>query len=209
MDLGLEGRVALVTASSKGLGRASAQALSQEGAKVVLCARDGRALEEAAAAMPGEALAVPADVTDPGTPARLVAAAVERFGGLHVLVANAGGPPPGRALEVTDDALLAAIDANLLASIRLVRCPTPPAPGCGRGPRPKDRQVQGDVGLWWRHRDLLPSKRSAGRPAQWRPDCAGRPSRGKGATGHPAPASRSSSTRWAIANAALAAGTPA
>ena len=97
MDLGLEGRVALVTASSKGLGLASAQALSQEGAKVVLCARNGRALEEAAAAMPGEALAVPADVTDPGTPARLVAAAVERFGGLHVLVANAGGPPPGRA----------------------------------------------------------------------------------------------------------------
>ena len=133
MDLGLEGRVALVTASSKGLGRASAQALSQEGAKVVLCARDGRALEEAAAAMPGEALAVPADVTDPGTPARLVAAAVERFGGLHVLVANAGGPPPGRALEVTDDALLAAIDANLLASIRLVRAAVPHMRAAGWG----------------------------------------------------------------------------
>jgi 3-oxoacyl-[acyl-carrier protein] reductase len=133
VDLGLEGRVALVTASSKGLGRASAQALSQEGAKVVLCARDGRALEEAAAAMPGEALAVPADVTDPGTPARLVAAAVERFGGLHVLVANAGGPPPGRALEVTDDALLAAIDANLLASIRLVRAAVPHMRAAGWG----------------------------------------------------------------------------
>ena len=105
MDLGLEGRVALVTASSKGLGRASAQALSQEGAKVVLCARDGRALEEAAAGMPGEALAVPADVTDPATPARLVAAAVERFGGLQVLVANAGGPPPARALDTDDHAL--------------------------------------------------------------------------------------------------------
>jgi NAD(P)-dependent dehydrogenase (short-subunit alcohol dehydrogenase family) len=65
MRLGLDGRVALVTASSRGLGRASAQALSQEGAKVVLCARDRRALEEAAAAMPGETLAVPADVTDP------------------------------------------------------------------------------------------------------------------------------------------------
>jgi 3-oxoacyl-[acyl-carrier protein] reductase len=133
VDLGLDGRVALVTASSKGLGRASAQALSQEGAKVVLCARDGRALEEAAAAMPGEALAVPADVADPDAPARLVAAAVERFGGLHVLVANAGGPPPGRALEVTDDALLAAIHANLLASIRLVRAAVPHMRAAGWG----------------------------------------------------------------------------
>jgi 3-oxoacyl-[acyl-carrier protein] reductase len=133
VDLGLEGRVALVTASSKGLGLASAQALSQEGAKLVLCARDRQALEEAAAAMPGEALAVPADVTDPGTPARLVAAAVERFGGLHVLVGNAGGPPPARALEVTDDALLAAIDANLLTSIRLVRAAVPHMRDAGWG----------------------------------------------------------------------------
>jgi 3-oxoacyl-[acyl-carrier protein] reductase len=133
VELGLEGRVALVTASSKGLGLASAQALSQEGAKLVLCARDRPALEEAAAAMPGEALAVPADVTDPGTPARLVAAAVERFGGLHVLVGNAGGPPPARALEVTDDALLAAIDANLLTSIRLVRAAVPHMRDAGWG----------------------------------------------------------------------------
>jgi 3-oxoacyl-[acyl-carrier protein] reductase len=133
VELGLEGRVALVTASSKGLGLASAQALSQEGAKLVLCARDRPALEEAAAAMPGEALAVPADVTDPGTPARLVAAAVERFGGLHVLVGNAGGPPPARALEATDDALLAAIDANLLASIRLVRAAVPHMRDAGWG----------------------------------------------------------------------------
>jgi 3-oxoacyl-[acyl-carrier protein] reductase len=99
----------------------------------VLCARDRPALEEAAAAMPGEALAVPADVTDPGTPARLVAAAVERFGGLHVLVGNAGGPPPARALEVTDDALLAAIDANLLTSIRLVRAAVPHMRDAGWG----------------------------------------------------------------------------
>jgi 3-oxoacyl-[acyl-carrier protein] reductase len=133
VELGLEGRVALVTASSKGLGLASAQALSQEGAKMVLCARGEEALAEAAAAMPGEALAVPADVTDPGTPARLVAAAVERFGGLHVLVGNAGGPPPARALEVTDDALLAAIDANLLTSIRLVRAAVPHMRDAGWG----------------------------------------------------------------------------
>ena len=133
MDLGLDGKVALVTASSKGLGRASALALSQEGVRVVLCARDERALAEAAAAMPGETLAVPADVSDPATPRRLVDAAVERFGGLHVLVANNGGPPPARALEVDDDAVLAAVQANLLASIRLVQAALPHMRAAGWG----------------------------------------------------------------------------
>ena len=66
-------------------------------------------------------LAIVADVTDPDVPARLVAAAVERFGGLDVVVANAGGPPPGRALEVTDEQIAAAVNANLLTSVRLVR----------------------------------------------------------------------------------------
>jgi 3-oxoacyl-[acyl-carrier protein] reductase len=133
VDLGLDGKVAVVTASSKGLGRASALALSQEGAKVVLCARNRASLEEAAAAMPGEALAVAADVTDPATPRRLVDTCVDRFGGLDVLVANAGGPPPGRALEVDDQALLAALQANLLTSIRLVRAALGPMRAAGWG----------------------------------------------------------------------------
>src|SRR5918994_6298278 len=119
VDLGLGGKVALVTASSKGLGRASALALSQEGAKVVLCARDRVALEETAAAMPGEALAVPADVTDPATPRRLAEAAVDRFGGLHVLVANAGGPPPAPGPGGADQALPAALPAQPPHPIRL------------------------------------------------------------------------------------------
>jgi 3-oxoacyl-[acyl-carrier protein] reductase len=123
VDLGLAGRVALVTAASKGLGRATAVALGQEGAKVVICARGAEALADAEAAVGAhtEVLAIPADVTDPVQPARLVAAAVERFGRLDVLVANAGGPPPGRALEVDDEQLAAAINANLLTSVRLVR----------------------------------------------------------------------------------------
>jgi 3-oxoacyl-[acyl-carrier protein] reductase len=133
VELGLDGKVALVTASSKGLGRASALALSREGAKVVLCGRREQDLAEAAAAMPGEALAVAADVTDPATPARLVAAAVEHFGALHVLVANAGGPPLGHALEVDDGALLAALNANLLTSVRLVRAAVPHLRAAGWG----------------------------------------------------------------------------
>ena len=133
MELGLDGKVALVTASSKGLGRASALALRQVGAKVVLCARNRAALEAAAAAMPGEALAVAADVTDPAAPRRLVDTCVDRFGGLDVLVANAGGPPPARALEVDDQALLAALQANLLASIRLVQAALGPMRAAGWG----------------------------------------------------------------------------
>jgi 3-oxoacyl-[acyl-carrier protein] reductase len=125
MDLGIAGRVALVTGSSRGLGRAAAASLSREGAAVVLSARGVDALREAEGAMPGDAFAVADDVTDPETPGRLVEAAVGRFGGLDILVANAGGPPAARALEVDDEALGAALNANLLASIRLVRAAVP------------------------------------------------------------------------------------
>lgn len=125
MDLGLDGKVALVTASSKGLGRASALALSGEGARVVICARGEEALRETEREMPGEVLAIVADVTEPDAPHRLVDAAVERFGGPDVLVANAGGPPAGRALEISDEQIEAAVNANLLTSVRLVRSALP------------------------------------------------------------------------------------
>jgi 3-oxoacyl-[acyl-carrier protein] reductase len=125
VDLGIAGRVALVTAASKGLGRASAQALSEDGANVVICARGEAALRGAAETMPGEVHAIVADVTDPRQPQRLVDATVERFGSVDILVANAGGPPPARALDVDDDSVRAAVEANLLTSIRLVRCAVP------------------------------------------------------------------------------------
>jgi 3-oxoacyl-[acyl-carrier protein] reductase len=123
VDLGLDGKVALVTAASKGLGRASALALAAEGARLVICARGEQSLRETEGEIAActEVLAVVADVTDPETPARLTQAAVERFGGLDVLVANAGGPPAARALEVTDEQLAAALEANLVTSVRLVR----------------------------------------------------------------------------------------
>jgi 3-oxoacyl-[acyl-carrier protein] reductase len=124
MELGLRDRVALVTAASKGLGRASAEALAGEGAKVVICARGAEALEGAAHGIRssgGEVTALPLDVTRPEAPAQLVQAAVETYGRLDVVVANAGGPPPGRALDLTDEAVEAAVQANLLTSIRLVR----------------------------------------------------------------------------------------
>jgi 3-oxoacyl-[acyl-carrier protein] reductase len=137
MDLGLAGKVALVTASSKGLGRATAVALAEEGVRVVISARGAPALEATAAdirAAGGEVHAVVDDVTDPAAPARLVDATVARFGGLDILVPNAGGPPPGRALEITDEQIAAAVNANLTTSIRLIRLAVPfmQAGGWGR-----------------------------------------------------------------------------
>jgi 3-oxoacyl-[acyl-carrier protein] reductase len=124
VDLGINGRVALVTASSKGLGRASAIALAQEGASLVICARGEEALEQTASFIREigvDVLAIAEDVTDAAAPRRLVDAAIERFGRLDIIVANNGGPPPGRALEVDDDALYRAIEANFMTSVRLIR----------------------------------------------------------------------------------------
>ena len=133
MDLGLTGKVALVTASSKGLGRASAQALVDEGLSVAINAREPDRLRATAAELGDDVLALPADVTEADTPRRLVEATVERFGALHVLVANAGGPPKGRAIDVDDATLEAAINANLLTSVRLVRAALPHMRAAGWG----------------------------------------------------------------------------
>ncbi|HUY22585.1 MAG TPA: SDR family oxidoreductase [Acidimicrobiales bacterium] len=128
MDLGIEGRVAIVTAGSRGLGRASAEALAAEGVDLVLCARSEGPLQEAAQAARDLGVhveAIAADVSDPTTPERLVASALERFARLDIVVANAGGPPSGRALDVDDDAIRAAVEANMLSAVRLVRSSVP------------------------------------------------------------------------------------
>lgn len=128
MELGLEGKAALVTAASKGLGRGAAYALATEGMHVLICGRDeGRvaAAVDAAPAGAGRVEGIAADVTVPEAPARLVAETVARFGSIDVLVANAGGPPKARALEVTDDGLADALNANLQASIRLALAAVP------------------------------------------------------------------------------------
>ena len=128
MDLGIAGKVALVTGGSRGLGRATAAALASEGVRIMLSGRNADSLEEARRALVSGGAAVevlPGDVTDPDEPARLVAATVERFGSLDILIANAGGPPPGRAVDLTEEALVSAINANLLTSVRLVRSSLP------------------------------------------------------------------------------------
>ncbi len=128
MDLGIQGKVALVTAASRGLGRASADALADDGARLVLCARHEdslRASEEALRSRGADVVAIVADMTDSATPGRLVDAAVQHYGRLDIVVANSGGPPPGNALDVDDDAILAAVEANMLSAVRLVRSALP------------------------------------------------------------------------------------
>jgi len=136
MDLGIDGKVALVTAGSRGLGRATAEALAAEGVSVLLSGRDPATLEATRAAMAAGGADVDVlagDVTDPEEPARLVAATVERFGRLDIVVANAGGPPPGRAVDQSDEAIWAALNANLLTSVRLTREALPHLRAAGWG----------------------------------------------------------------------------
>jgi len=136
MDLGLGGRVAVVAASSKGLGRAVADALAEEGVRLVISARGEEALANAELAIRSrgaEVVAVRADVTDPSTPEHLVSVAMERFGRLDIVVPNAGGPPSGAALDFDDEAILRAVQANMLASVRFVRASLPHLRAAGWG----------------------------------------------------------------------------
>jgi 3-oxoacyl-[acyl-carrier protein] reductase len=95
VNLGLEGKVALVCGASRGLGRAIAGELAAEGATLALCSRDADRVGAAAAELGPDVLAVPADLAVAGEPTRAVETTVERFGRLDVLVANTGGPPAG------------------------------------------------------------------------------------------------------------------
>jgi 3-oxoacyl-[acyl-carrier protein] reductase len=136
MDLGLKNLVALVAASSKGLGRATAVQLAREGAKVVICARGEDALyatRDEITAFGGEVLAVPADVAAAEAPQALVDAALERFGRLDILVGNAGGPPPGGFLAFEESDWDAAIQLTLMSFVRLCYAAVPPLKQSGQG----------------------------------------------------------------------------
>src|SRR3954451_22497876 len=129
MDLGLAGNVALVTGAGRGLGRAAAERLAAEGARVVMSARSAGTLGHAAAAVHAatgaQVRAVAADVTDPDDCDRVVAEAVEAFGGLDVLVTSMGGPPYGGAARRTDAEWEAAIELVMLSVVRLARAALP------------------------------------------------------------------------------------
>ena len=122
MDLGIEGKWALVCAASKGLGKGCAVALASEGANVVITARGEQALDAAVAelralARGGEVRAVVGDITTPAGRASALAACPQ----VDILVNNAGGPPPGDFRDWDRDAWIRALDANMLAPIELMK----------------------------------------------------------------------------------------
>jgi 3-oxoacyl-[acyl-carrier protein] reductase len=125
MDYGLAGKVAIVPASSQGLGKAVAMGLAREGANVVMCSRDASAIEQAAdevrQASGSDVLALQVDLSRGDEIDRFLQAAQERFGGVDVLITNAGGPPAGTFDRFDDAAWQAAFDLTLLSAIRLIR----------------------------------------------------------------------------------------
>ena len=128
MDLGLGGKVALVAASSRGLGRAVAEELAREGARVVVCARGDAALHETAAAiraLGAEVEAIVGDVSSPADVLRIVESATRAFGRIDVLVTNGGGPPAGPFESHSADAWREAVRQNLDSVVELTRAVLP------------------------------------------------------------------------------------
>jgi len=125
VDLGLKGKVALVAASSKGLGKASALALAREGARVTICARTEAGLHAAAGQIRDETgtdvLAIPADLNSTDGIRTVVLATAERFGGVDILVNNSGGPRRGKFAEFTDADWREAFEVVTLNFVRFVR----------------------------------------------------------------------------------------
>ena len=125
---GLTGKTAIVTGSNRGIGRAIALRLARDGARVVLCARDETLLAEAAGEIEragGEAAAVPLDLRKPDSPARLVAAAVERFGRLDIVVNNAGATKRGEFEALSDDDWADGFALKFFGAVRLTRAAWP------------------------------------------------------------------------------------
>jgi 3-oxoacyl-[acyl-carrier protein] reductase len=124
MDLGLKGKVAMITGASRGLGRAMATALGEEGVRLSICARGVDQLSAAAAELQRlgyDTLALTADVTSAAEMSRWLEQTLARWEGVDILVNNAGGAKPGALAELSDDAWRAAFELNFLAAVRLSR----------------------------------------------------------------------------------------
>jgi 3-oxoacyl-[acyl-carrier protein] reductase len=129
VDLRLNQRVALVAAASQGLGYSTARQLSREGAFVAICSRNKAHINAAADAICTETgnpvLPIACDVTQPTDILRLVERTVEEYGGLDILVANAGGPPSASFEELDDGAWASAVDLTIMSAVRLIRAALP------------------------------------------------------------------------------------
>lgn len=125
MDLGLKGRTAIVVASSRGLGKATALALAREGTSVAICARGETELKKTAEEIRNETgvevLLQTVDVLQPDQIKRFVSATADKFGHIDILVNNAGGPPPRIFMDLSESEWQNAINLNLMSTIHFTR----------------------------------------------------------------------------------------
>jgi len=137
MDFGLKGKRAIVMAASRGLGYASALGLAREGCRLVICSRDKSRIDAAAEqirkATGTDVHALEADVSSASEAKRLVDAAVSAYGGLEIVVHNAGGPPAGETLAMSEDQWQKAFEQNLLSFTRIVSAAAPEMRKAGYG----------------------------------------------------------------------------
>ncbi len=137
MEFGLKGKRAIVMAASRGLGYASALGLAREGCRLIVCSRDQARIEAAAATITKETgadvKALVADVSSASEAKRLVDAAVAAYGGLEIVVHNAGGPPAGETLQMTEEQWQKAFEQNLLSFTRIVGAAAPEMKKAGYG----------------------------------------------------------------------------
>ena len=128
MDLGLKGKIAVVTGGTDGIGKAAALIYAKEGAKVAICARTQANLDKTAAeikALGGEVLAVSADMSKSADIQRFMDAVVKQFGGIDILVNNAGLSMRGKFLEITDEKWQDDIELKVFGAIRCCRLAIP------------------------------------------------------------------------------------
>src|SRR5579862_6313636 len=121
MDLGIEGKVAMVAAASKGIGLAAAQALAAEGCLISICARSEEQLEAAGSLIGGETRTYVVDVMDPADLQWWVDQTRQDLGPADILVTNTGGPPAGSVWDMTDEQWQSGVDSTLMNIVRLVR----------------------------------------------------------------------------------------
>ncbi len=121
----LDDKVAIVTGSAQGIGRATAELLAQQGARVLVSDLDPQLAEAAARELDGDALAFAGDLTKPGVPEQLVARAVEQWGRVDILVNNAGYTIDGMVHKLTDEAYQAMLDIHTVAPFRMIRAVAP------------------------------------------------------------------------------------
>ena len=128
MDLGIKGRVAMVAAASKGLGRAVAEALAKEGCRLSICSRSTDNLDDARQTIEvagGEVLAMACDVSSAADLERWVEATIATFGKVDILVTNTGGPPAAKFMQLTEEQWLSGVESTLMNVVRLSRLVIP------------------------------------------------------------------------------------